>query len=150
LERVAIALKISENHLRDLMDWLEEIALRDHVTVHAILASKAIADIETDPRLGRADRLKRLKEQIRRLRFPRLADTEDAIRAKIQQLKLYPDIGLNVPPGLEGGHLRVEFAAASHDEFKRLADKLSEASNNNLMVDIFELLAGHLPKRGHS
>ena len=55
----------------------------------AILTSKAIDDIATDPRLGRADKLKRIKEQLRRLRFPRLAETEDAIRAKIQALKLH-------------------------------------------------------------
>jgi hypothetical protein len=149
LERLAFALKISENHLRDLMDWLEEIALRDCVTIHSILASKTIADIETDPRLGRADRLKRIKEQIRRLRFPRLADTEDMIRAKIQGLKLHPDIRLSVPAGLEGGRVRVEFAAANRDDVKRLADKLSAATQNKLMVDIFNLLAGNLPKREH-
>ena len=82
------------------MDWLEEISLRDGQSIHAILTSKAIDDSATDPRLGRADRLKRIKEQIRRLRFPRLAETEDSIRAKIQELKLHPEIRMSVPPGL--------------------------------------------------
>ena len=146
LAGLAISLKISENHLRDLMDWLEEISLRDRRSIHAILTSKAVDDSATDPRLGRADRLKRIKEQLRRLRFPRLAETEDAIRAKIHDLKLHPEIRLSVPPGLEGGQLRIEFAAASHAELKQLATKLTEAADKASMPEIFDLLAGHTTK----
>ena len=146
LARLAIALKISENHLRDLMDWLEEISLRDRQSIQAILASKSVDDFATDPRLGRADRLKRVKEQLRRLRFPRLAETEDAIRGKIQDLKLHPEIRMTVPPGLEGGLLRIEFAAASHAELKHLATKLTEATDKGSMPEIFDLLGGQKNK----
>jgi hypothetical protein len=146
LARLAFALKVSENHLRDLMDWLEEISLRDGQSIHAILTSKAIDDSATDPRLGRADRLKRVKEQIRRLRFPRLAETEDTIRAKIQELKLHPEIRMTVAPGLEGGQLRVEFAARNNGELKQLATKLTEATDKASMPEIFALLAGHSSK----
>ena len=142
LERLAFVLKISENHLRDLMDWLEELALRDGVTIQSMLIAKAVDDIATDPRLGRADKLKRIKEYLRRMRFPRLAETEDAIRTKIQELKLAPEIRLSVAPGLEGGNLRVEFSAASHDELKSLAEKLLQAAKKKLPAEIFDLLAG--------
>jgi hypothetical protein len=142
LARLAIALKIGENHLRDLMDWLEEIALRDGQPIYAILTGKAIDDSATDPRLGRADRLKRIKEQIRRLRFPRLAATEDAIESKVKELKLQPEIRLIAPPGLEGGQLRIEFSAASHGDLKRLAAKLHQAADQASMAEIFALLAG--------
>jgi hypothetical protein len=142
LERLAFALKISENHLRDLMDWLEEVALRDGVSVQAVLNAKIVDDIATDPRLGRADKLKRIKEHVRRLRFPRLAETEDSIRAKIRELKLAPEIRLNVAPGLEGGNLHVEFSADNYDEFKHLAEKLKQAAEKSTPVEIFALLAG--------
>ena len=87
LFRVAYALKVSENHLRDLMDWLEEISLRDQLRIDEILSRRDIVDIQTDPRLGRADKLKRIKEQIRRMRFPRLAETEDALRTQNSRIK---------------------------------------------------------------
>ncbi|MBI2366014.1 MAG: hypothetical protein HYV01_13560 [Deltaproteobacteria bacterium] len=41
LYRLALPLKIGENHLRDLMDWLEEISLRDGVQVRQILGNGA-------------------------------------------------------------------------------------------------------------
>lgn len=132
------------------MDWLEEIALRDRQSIRAILTSKSVDDIASDPRLGRADRLKRLKEQIRRFRFPRLAETEDAIRAKIYDLKLHPEIRLTVPPGLEGGQLRIEFAASSHAELRQLVTKLTEATGKESLPEIFDLLAGHSIDAGTS
>ncbi len=42
LAAIAAGLKASENHLRDMMDWLEEIALRDDAKIHEVLASPAI------------------------------------------------------------------------------------------------------------
>ena len=150
LARVALALRISENHLRDLMDWLEEIALRDGVNIHAVLSSKTVSEIETDPRLGRPDKLKRIKDQIRRLRFPRLAASEDAVRAKIQELKLHPEIRLTVPLGLEGGCVTIEFAASSHDDIKRLTKKLTEAAERNSMGEIFDLLGSHVTSEGRA
>lgn len=142
LARLVLMLKISENHLRELMDWLEEISLREQKSINAILVSRTIEDSATHPRAGRADRLKRVKEQIRRMRFPRLAETEDAVEAKIHALKLHPEVRLSVPPGLEGGRLHVEFVAASHAAFKQLAERLTEAADNSVMTEIYDLLAG--------
>ena len=142
LYRLAFALKIGENHLRDVMDWLEEISLRDGVQVREILGGGSIAALESDPRLGRADKLKRIKDQLRKWRYPRLAQTEDSIRARIQELKLQPEIRLNVPAGLEGGRLRVEFDASNQDELRRLVAKLSDAAGKEAVREIFALLAG--------
>jgi hypothetical protein len=144
LAQLALPLKIGENHLRDLMDWLEEISLRDDRSIQTILAHRSIDESVTDPRLGRSDRLKLVKDQIRRLRFPRLAATEDAIRSRIQNLKLHPEIRLSVPSGLEGGQMRVEFTTGSQDEFKELASRLSDTGDNETLAEIFDLLAGRV------
>jgi hypothetical protein len=144
----AAGLKIGENHLRDLMVWLEEISLRDHCKVHEILSRKAFADVVTDPRLGRADKLKRIKEQVRRLRFPRLSQIEDSIRVRIQELKLPAAVQLSVPPGLEGGTLHVEFSAATAEELKKLVAQLAETANRDSIREIFRMLAGGAAEDG--
>ena len=144
LAKLALDLKISENHLRDLMDWGEEIALRDGIAIGEIFAGKAIDAIATDPRLGRADKVKRIKESFRRLRFPRLARTEDEILIKIRALKLQPEIHISVAPGLEGGRLQIEFSATNQQELRRLSDKLAAAADSGVTADIFTLL-GEVP-----
>jgi hypothetical protein len=139
---LGVGLKIGENHFRDLMDWLEEISLRDQCNIHEILAQKMIVATASDPRLGRADKLKRIKEQIRRLRFPRLSQVEDSIRARIQELKLPSAVHMSAPPGLEGGSLQVEFRAATAQELKKLVARLAEAAGDDSIEEIFRLLAG--------
>jgi len=148
LWRLAVGLKIGENHLRDLMDWLEEIALRDQSKIEEILLSDGITDLESNPRLGRSDKLKRIKEEIRRLRFPRLAQAEDSIRARIKELQLHPQIRLTVPSGLEGGKLQVSLSASNHDELKGLVTKLADASHQDAIREIFDRLAGKLESSG--
>lgn len=142
LQEIAVSLKISENHLRDIMDWLEEISLRDDANVHEVLARPAILSLTTDPRLGRADKLKRIKEQLRCWRFPRLAAIEEAIRLKIQALRLPAEIRVSVPAGLEGGRLQVEFSAGSVAELAELTSRLSAAAATSWSTEIFELLSG--------
>ena len=143
---LALRLRIGENHLRDMMDCLEEIALRDHTTIHQILSTKAVHDRTSDPRLGRADKVKQIKEQLRRLRFPRLAEIEDEIRYKIMSMSLHPEIRVSVPAGLEGGRLYVEFSAVSTLELRALTVRLQEAAETSLVPEIFDLLGGRRPE----
>jgi len=124
------------------MDWLEEIALRDHVAIREVLRGQAIRNIETDPRLGRADKLKRIKEQVRRVRFPRLAATEDEVRKRIHALGLGSEIKISAAPGLEEGRIDIQFSAASREDFRRLAGKLAGAAEAEEVGEIFELLGG--------
>jgi len=142
LAQLALDLKIGENQLRDLMDWGEEIALRDGIAIEAIFAGRAINTIATDPRLGRADKVKRIKESLRRLRFPRLAQAEDEIHGKIRALKLQPEIRMTVAPGLEGGRLQIEFTVTNQQDFKRLVEKLAVATETISTKEIFSLLGG--------
>jgi hypothetical protein len=107
-----------------------------------IFAGKVIDDIATDPRLGRADKVKKIKESLRRWRFPRLAQAEDEIYSKIRALKLQPEIRLTVPPGLEGGRMQIEFTVTNQPDFKRLAEKLATAAETSSTYEIFSLLGG--------
>jgi hypothetical protein len=140
---IALSLKAGENHLRDLMDWLEEIALRDGIAICEVLESKAITEIRTNPRLGRADRLKRIKDRIRRIRFPRLSQVEDLIQSRIRQLKLQPVVRVSPPPALEGGDLQIEFAAGSPAELKNILAQLNAAAETEALAEIYSLLKGN-------
>jgi hypothetical protein len=140
-------LKAGENHLKDFLDWFEEIVLRDGVDVAAILARDDLARILSDPRLGRNDKLKRLKDELRRLRFPRLARIEDEIQRRVRAMKLDPQVTFTVPAGLEGGAVTIKIQAASYDEARRLTAQLGEAVETDAMKEIFSLLHGDDPER---
>jgi hypothetical protein len=68
-------------------------------------------------------------------------------------LKLHPEIRLTVPPGLEGGRLRVELSASTPEELKKLSVRLAEAADTTTVQEIFALMAGETvesrPKSDH-
>jgi hypothetical protein len=146
LLELAEALRMGENHLRDFLDWLEEIALRDGIAVRTVLGGEPIAKVLDDPRLGRNDKLKRIKEELWRLRYPRLAGTEEEIRRRLRELKLSPQIRMSAPVNLEGGALTVQLRAESQEELVRLARQLGEAAEKKGVAEIFQLLGGSGPK----
>lgn len=134
-------LKAGENHLKDILEWAGEIALRDGTGLAALLRDD-LAKIATDPRLGRNDKLKRLKEELKRLRFPRLARIEDEIHRRVRALKLDPKSAVSVPAGLEGGAVTIKMQAASRDELRRLVGEMARAVETDAMREIFSLLKG--------
>jgi hypothetical protein len=133
-------IKAGENHFKDVLDWLEEIALRDGVAIAALLNN--LSPAIDDPRLGRNDKLKRLKDELRRLRFPRLARIEDEIQRRVRELKLAPGISLSVPVGLEGGTVTIKIEADSADEIRTRVRSLAGAAESAPMNEIFRLLHG--------
>ena len=135
-------LKLGENHFRDFLDWLEEISLRDGISLGAILKGETFSRLLSDPRLGRSDKLKRVKEELRRLRFPRLSQIEKEIEEKIRALKLSPKIQISAPPGLEGGSLTIQMRMTRYDELRRLVEELSAALEKKEMEGIFLFLRG--------
>ncbi|MGH7832309.1 MAG: hypothetical protein ACREQK_01575 [Candidatus Binatia bacterium] len=139
---LAEALRIGENHFRDVLDWLEEIALRDGIDVRTVLGGDVVAKVLDDPRLGRNDKLKRVKEELWRLRYPRLAEAEEEIRRRIRELKLSPRIQMSAPLNLEGGALTVQLRATTQEELRRLMREVSEATEKKAVGEIFDLLAG--------
>ncbi len=135
-------LRIGENHLRDFLDWLGEIALRDGVSLCDVLRRESISRISSNPRLGRNDKLKQIKDEVRRLRYPRLSQIEGEIQKRIREMRLKPQIHISVPPGLEGGVLTVQVRATSYEELKRSVVELGQALERGTMKDIFDLLRG--------
>jgi hypothetical protein len=147
---LAQGLKMGGGHFRDFLDWLEEISLRDGVGFCEILRRESILRVSSDPRLGRNDKLKRVKDEIKRFRFPRLAQIEGEIQGIIRELKLQPQIQFSVPSGLEGGTLSVQLRATSHEQLRRLTAELEALLEKKAMKEIFDLLTGKKEDAGFS
>lgn len=139
---VVSQLKMGENHLRDLLDWLEEVALRDRASPRQILKQERLGKILSDPRLGRNDKLKRFKEELHRIRFPKLSRIEIEIQKRIRAMKLGPRIQIAVPPGLGEGVVTVRLRAARYEELRTLLSELARAAEGEPLKEIFDLLQG--------
>jgi hypothetical protein len=133
-------LRPSENQLRDLWDWIEEIAARDRVAPAQVLASAPVTAARRRD-VGRNDKLRLLKTALRRLRFPQLTAAEDRIADLIATLGLPRHVRVVVPEQLEGDSVRIEITAASAATLRAAADALGTAARSPACAQLFALLA---------
>jgi hypothetical protein len=133
-------LRLGENQARDLWDWSEEIAARDGVTM-AQLLNGGLLRTARQTGAGRNDRLKTVKAELRRLRFPNLARVEDRLADLVGSLALPRAVRVTLPEFLEGNELRVEIVATDAASLRAAVDRLAEAAATEACVEIFELLS---------
>lgn len=133
------ALQLGENHLRDFLDWCEEIALRDCGSVMALLARPELRRLLT-AQLGRNDKLKAVKDALRKLRYPRLSQLEEELRIAVKALDLGGRVQVSFPPSLEGEDITVEIKARNAKELAEHVARIRQRLEDGAIQRLFALL----------
>jgi hypothetical protein len=139
LLRLAERLRLGENQFRDVLDWCEEIAIRDHCSIGQVLDCGPVA--QTLARgLGRNDMIAALKTTLRSLRFPQLVAAETRAAELVRSLRLPRNVKLHLPDNLEGDEVRVEMTASSTGAMRETAAALERALSSPALDQIFRVL----------
>lgn len=136
---LAEELQLSENHLRDFLDWLEEILLRDGGAMHDILSRPELRRA-LDAKLARNDKLKAVKDALRKVRYPRLSLLEENLRAAIKELDLGQRVRVSFPPALEGDEVTIEIKARNVKELADSLTRLRQRLDEGAAQQLFDLL----------
>jgi hypothetical protein len=139
LWEVVQELQLGENHLRDVIDWCEEIALRDDGTIAGLWARPEMQRPLTS-KLGRNDKLKAVKETLRKIRYPHLSRLEEDLQAAIKALDLGRRVQVSFPPSLEGDEMTVSIKARNAKELQDSVEQLRERLANGTIQQLFTLL----------
>ncbi len=139
LGRVVDVLRPSPRHLRDILDWLDDIATRDAGRPGAVLADPGLSRLLA-ARGSAPDRLKRWKEALRRLRYPRLVAREAEATTLIRGMALGPAARIQLPPALEGGALTVTLTVTSADALAQALARLDTSLRAGDIARLFGLL----------
>jgi hypothetical protein len=131
-------LQLGENHLRDFVDWLEEILAREGGTIQEILSRDEIRQ-PLEAKLSRNDKLKAVKDTLRRIRYPRLSRLEAELRAAVKALDLGNRIQVSFPPSLEGEEIRVELKAGNLQELTDNLHRLQQRVEDGSLQRLFAL-----------
>ena len=132
-------LQLGENHLRDFLDWCEECVARDGGAIAELLARPAIRQPLT-AKLGRNDKLKAVKEALRKIRYPRLSRLEEDLRTATKALDLGGRVRVSFPPSLEGDEVTVEIKARNVKELHESLERLQQRLGDGGMQSLFDLL----------
>jgi hypothetical protein len=139
---IARTLRLRTGQLVTALDTLDEIAVREHVTVAAILDRPEVRRVANGP--GSApSRASALLEALRTLRYPLLKRMQERLRSEISELKLPRGIAIDLPRELGSDELTVSLRVRSAVELAHLLNALDRSRPG--LTRIIEMLGG---KRG--
>ncbi len=91
---------------------------------------------------GATRRSRRIKLELRRLRYPQLTAIEQRLAALVKELRLPAGVRVELPANLEGEHVTVQLRAASSTELRAQVDALAAALRGEGVDRIFAVLEG--------
>jgi ribosomal protein S12 methylthiotransferase accessory factor YcaO len=136
---IARTLRLRTGQIVTALDTLDEIAVRESTTIAAILERREIKRI-ADGSGSAPSRASAMLEALRALRFPRLKQMQEEIRAQVAELKLPRGITIDLPKDLGSDELTVSLRVRTGAELTRLLEAL-EQSRPGLMR-VIEMLGG--------
>ena len=136
---IARTLRLRTGQLVTALDTLEEIAVREHVNVAAILDRPEIRRIANGPG-SVPSRASALLEALRTLRFPLLKRMQHELRAEVSALKLPRGISIDLPKDLGSDELTVSLRVRSGADLAHLLDALDRSRSG--LTRIIEMLGG--------
>lgn len=132
-------LQCGENHLKDLLDWLEEIAVRDEWTIADILERRELRRARATPG-SRNDKLKAVKTVLRKIRYPRLTRLEENVRQAVKALDLDRTGQVSFPSDFEGDEVTVTLTARNVHELRDGLSQLQQRLDDGRFQCVFDAL----------
>ena len=132
-------LQCGENHLKDLLDWFEEIAVRDEQTVADILGRRELRSARATPG-SRHDKLKAVKTVLRKIRYPRLTRLEENVRQAVKSLDLSRAGQVSFPPDFEGDEVTLTLTVRNVHEFRDVLSQLQQRLDDGRFQRVFDAL----------
>lgn len=132
-------LQCGENHLKDLLDWFEEIAARDERTVADILEQRELRSARATPG-SRPDRLKAVKTALRKLRYPHLTRLEENVRQAVKALDLGRTGQVSFPSDFEGDEVTVTLTVRNVHELRDVLSRLQQRLDDGRFQRVFDAL----------
>lgn len=132
-------LQCGENHLKDLLNWLEEIAARDDRTIADILERRELRRARTTAG-SRHDKLKAVKTVLRTIRYPRLTRLEENVRQAVKVLNLGRTGQVSFPPDFEGDEVTVTLTARNVHELRDVLSQLQQRLDDGRFQRVFDAL----------
>jgi ParB family transcriptional regulator, chromosome partitioning protein len=133
-ERVPMGL----NKQREILQNVKEIAIREDIEVRHVLADDRLQAILKDDALDGNEQARRIRFYLKRRRFPRIVEVEEAFNDRVRQLGLGGDVHVAPPPGFEGTTLTITIRSRDLTSLKRAHHKLSQALENPYVTHLFD------------
>ncbi len=132
------SLKLSENRLREILTFLQEISQRNGCSVTEIAHLQGIKTLLSEKEMTPSQRTERLRKMLWDLRYPRMHRAEEAFEKRKKALSLPSGISLHHPSFFEGKKLRMEFQFETLQEYRSAISSLSTLEEKKEFSEMLE------------
>lgn len=123
---MAESLRLRTGQLVTAFELLEEIALRERLSIEAILARAEVRRV-LEGAGSAPGRARELIDMLRAMRFPRLRRMADRLAAEVAALRLPGGITVALPKDLSSDEVKIEISARGGADLQSLLDALTQA-----------------------
>ena len=131
-------LKIGLNRQRELVLLIKEIALRENITIAAVLDADDVTAILTAEDSDKSMKSRQLRAYLRQRRYPSIMKAEKNFGAHLKQLKLGKGIMLMPPREFEGSIYNLSLSFENLHELAVLRGKLDDIFEHPSLKKILE------------
>jgi hypothetical protein len=136
---LARTLRLRTGQLVTALDTLDEISVREHVTIGSVLDRPEIRRIANGSG-STPSRASALLEALRTLRYPLLKKMQEQLRSEVSALKLPRGISIDLPQELGSDELTVSLRLRSGNDLAHLLEALDQRRTG--LTRIIEMLGG--------
>ncbi|MEW5723521.1 MAG: ParB N-terminal domain-containing protein [Thermodesulfobacteriota bacterium] len=133
------ALEPGLNKRRQILTWLEEIARREGLSFETILSSAEVREVLDSPTLNRPQKERRVRERLRRRRYPGLTALERERAVRLEALDLPPELSFQADPAFEGLSFSFTLTFTDLEGFRRGAGVLNRVADDDNLAALIGL-----------
>ena len=117
-----------------------DIKVITNKTISFILENENIQSIVQDKKLTLALKINRIKDVLKKLRYPNFTKIEEKFNCLKKELKLPPNIKFYAPPFFESEKYKFELNFKNQNEFAKLVDLLKSVADSKKLLNLEKLV----------
>ena len=121
-----VELRCSASIQAELVERVDELALRMNTTRSGVLGDPAIRAIRDASEKNHREKTQELREALYRLRFPRLGAREERFARELSAMGVPASVQIIPPRGFEGNGWKLQVAFSSPEELRDAVSKLEK------------------------
>ncbi len=133
-------LKLGKNRQKEFLRLLDDIAHIQERSIYDIINDPVIVSILNDEILTVSQKVSRIRDVLRKMRFPEFVKADETFSEIKKQLKLPPSVILRPPPYFENDKFSIEVVFRNQTEFDNALKILNTISYNKSLNQLDSLI----------
>lgn len=135
------ALNLSLNRQREMLDWTNGIAMREGVSMTAVIHGEPIAGWLGDTQLDRGRKTQLIRDHLRRRRYPEIVRFEEQYQRHMKELNLAKGVRLDPPAHFEGQTFGLHLSFKDQQELARLLSQIEQLPHSPAFMALLAPIA---------